>query len=80
MNATRILVRGFASSAKRTFQDKEVDIPKGEPIFKEEILILKQGCGSGSGADPDPVRIRNVFLGSGSGIIIPDPTNIKTNF
>ena len=30
----------------------------------------KQGCGSGSG------RIRNVFLGSGSGIIIPDPTNI----
>ena len=35
-----------------------------------------QGCGSGSG------RIRNVFLGSGSCIIIPDPgpTNIKTYF
>ena len=35
-----------------------------------------EGCGSGSS------RIRNDFLGSGSGIIIsdPDPTNIKTNF
>ena len=28
------------------------------------------------------IRIQNVFLGTGSGIIIldPDPTNIKTNF
>ena len=37
-----------------------------------------QGCGSGSGSG----RIRNVFLGSESGVIIPDPdpANIKTNF
>ena len=46
-------------------------------VIYDKLYIKYQGCGSdGSG------RIRYVFLGSGSGIIIPDPdpTNIKTNF